>query len=76
MQKECVNKNLGSYHDLYVQSDYLLLADVFEEFRDQCLKIYDLDPAHFLTLPRLVCQPCLKVSHVQLDLITDSEILF
>ena len=50
MQKECVNKNLGSYHDLYVQSDYLLLADVFEEFRDQCLKIYDLDPAHFFNI--------------------------
>ena len=40
--------NLGDYHDLYVQSDTLLLADVFENFRDMCLKEYELDPAHFL----------------------------
>ena len=38
--------NLGDYHDLYVQSDPLLLADVFENFRDMCLKEYELDPAH------------------------------
>ena len=48
------NKNLGDYHDIYVQSDVLLLADVFENFRDQCLKIYDLDPAHYLTLQNLI----------------------
>ena len=46
--------NLGDYHDLYVQSDTLLLADVFENFRDMCLKDYELDPAHFLSLPGLV----------------------
>ena len=45
--------NLGEYHDLYVQSDALLLADVFENFRDKCIKIYELDPAHFLSAPRL-----------------------
>ena len=39
--------NLGEYHDLYVQSDTLLLADVFENFRDKCIEIYVLDPAHF-----------------------------
>ena len=50
------NKNLGDYHDLYVQSDVLLLVDVFEDFRNQCLKTYDLDPANFLTLPSLACQ--------------------
>ena len=52
--------NLGDYHDLYVQSDTLLLPDAFENFRDMCLKEYELDPAHFLSLPRLAWQACLK----------------
>ena len=43
------NKNLGYYHDLYIQSDTLLIADVFENFRDQCIEIYELDPTHFFT---------------------------
>ena len=47
------NKNLGDYHDLYVQSDSLLLADVFENFRNKYIEIYELDPAHFLSLPGL-----------------------
>ena len=47
------NKNLCDYHDLFVQSDVLLLDHVFENFRNQCLNIYDLDPANFLTLPSL-----------------------
>ena len=47
-------ENLGDYHDhYYVQSDALLLADVFENFRDMCIKEYELDPAHFLSLPGL-----------------------
>ena len=46
-------KNLGEYHDLYVLSDTLLLADVFENFRDKYIDIYDLDPAHFLSAPGL-----------------------
>ena len=46
-------ENLGDYHDLYVQSDTLLLADVFNNFRDTCLKEYELDPAHSLSLPGL-----------------------
>ena len=46
-------KNLGEYHDLYVQSDTLLLADLFENFRNKCLEVYELDPAHFLSLPGL-----------------------
>ena len=53
-------KNLGEYHDLYVQCDTLLLADVFENFRDKCIKIYELDPAHFLSAPGLAWQACLK----------------
>ena len=43
-------KNLGEYHDLYVQSDTLLLADVFENFRNMSIKVYELEPAHFLSL--------------------------
>ena len=53
-------KNLGEYHDLYVQSNTLLLADVFENFRDKCIEIYGLDPAHFLSAPGLAWQACLK----------------
>ena len=43
--------NLGEYHDLYVQSDTLLLADVFENFRNMCLDIYGLDPVYFVSAP-------------------------
>ena len=53
-------KNLGEYHGLYVQSDTLLLADVFENFRKMCLKVYELDPTHFLSAPGLAWQACLK----------------
>ena len=53
-------KNLGKYHDLYVQSDTLLLADVFENSRDGCIDNYKLDPAHFLSAPVLAWQACLK----------------
>ena len=49
-------KNLGEYHDLYVQCDTLLLADVFENFRDKCIEICRLHPAHFLSAPRLTWQ--------------------
>ena len=67
--------NLGDYHDLYVQSDTLLLADVFENFRDMCLKEYELDPAHFLLLPGLAWQACLKKTNVELELLTDYDML-
>ena len=56
--KELGLKNLGDYHDLYVQSDTLLLADVFENFRNKCIEIYELDPVHFLSAPRFACQGC------------------
>ena len=45
--------NLGKFHDLYVQSDTLMLADVFENFNNMCLEIYELDPAKFLSVPGL-----------------------
>ena len=47
--KSLTNKDLGDYHDLYVQSGTLLLADVFENFRNKCIEIYELDPADFLS---------------------------
>ena len=67
--------NLGDYHDLYVQSDTLLLADMFENFRDMCLKEYELDPAHFLSLPGLAWQACLKKTNIELELLTDYDML-
>ena len=51
--KEFNIKNLGKSPDLYVQSDTFLLADVFENFREKCLEIYELDPARFLSAPGL-----------------------
>ena len=68
-------ENLGNYHDLYVQSDTLLLADVFNNFRDMCIKEYELDPAHFLSLPRLAWQACLKKTNIELELLTDYDML-
>ena len=68
-------KNLGDYHDLYVQSDTLLLADVFESFKNMCIKVYELDSAHFLTAPELAWQGCLKKTEVELELLTDNDML-
>ena len=53
-------QNLGEYHDLYLKSDKLLLADVFENFRKMCLKIYELDPEKFLSAPGVAWQAALK----------------
>ena len=69
--KNLSNKNLGDYHDLYVRSDTLLLADVFQNFRN----IYELDPAHFLSAPGLVWQVCFKKTEVELELLTDVDML-
>ena len=68
-------ENLGDYHDLYVQSDTLLFADVFNNFRNMCIKEYELDPAHFLSLPRLAWKACLKKTNIELELLTDYEML-
>ena len=67
--------NLGEYHDLYIRSDTLLLADIFENFRQSCLKNYELDPAHFVSLPGLAWQACLKKTNVELELLTDYDML-
>ena len=67
--------NLGEYHNLYVRSDTLLLADIFENFRQSCLKNYELDPAHFVSLSGLAWQACLKKTNVELELLTDYDML-
>ena len=67
--------NVGDYHDFYVQSDALLLADVFENFRDKCIEIYELDPAHFLSSSGLAWQACLKKTKVELELLTNMDML-
>ena len=60
---------------MYAQSDTLLLPDVFENFRDKCDEIYELDPVHFLSAPGLAWQACLKKAKVKLELITDYNML-
>ena len=69
------NKNPGYYHDLYVQSNTLLLAGVFESFRNNCIEIYELDPAHFLLAPGLAGQACLRKAEVKLELLTNFDML-
>ena len=75
MFQEFKLKNLGDYHDLHVQSDTLLLADVFENFTNKCIEIYELDPAHFLPAPGLAWQACLKKTEVELELLTNNDML-
>ena len=67
--------NLGDYHDLYVKSDTLLLVDVFENVTDMCLRVYELDPAHFVSLPGLAWQACLKKTNIELELLIDYDML-
>ena len=68
-------KNLGEYHNLHVQSDTLLLADVFENFRNMCLNIYELDPVYFVSAPGLAWQAFLKKTGVELELLTDYDMI-
>ena len=72
--EELKTKNLDEYHDLYVISDPLL-GDAFEDIRNKCIEIYELDPAHFLPATILVWQACLKNTGVKLELLTDIEML-
>ena len=60
---------------MYVQSDTLLLADVFENFRNMCIKVYELDHAHFISAPGLAWQACLKKTEVKLEFLTDVGML-
>ena len=76
-QKEFVkiSKEKREYHDLYVQGDTLLLADVFENFKNMCLEIYEPDPEKFFSAPRLAWQATFKKTKGKLDLLTDIDML-
>ena len=67
--------NLGEYHDFYLKSHTLLLADVFKNVRKMCLKIYHLDPVKFLSVSGLAWQVGLKKTEVKLELLTDIDML-
>ena len=69
-----MNKLL-EYLELYNVTDVLLLADVFENFRDLCLKIYKLDPVHYFTAPGLAWDACLKLTNIDLELLSDTDML-
>ena len=68
-------KNLVEYHDLYVQSNTLLLANAFKNFRYMCLEIYELHPTKFLSAPGLAWQAVLKTTKAKLELLTDVDML-
>ena len=68
-------KNMGDYHDLYLETDVILLANVFESFRKVCLDNYGLDPAHFYTAPGLAWKAWLKKTGVNLELLKDPDML-
>ena len=66
-------KTMGEYHDLYMLTDVLLLADVFENFRESAMLNYELDPAHYFTLPGYAWDAMLLKTDVELDLISDMD---
>ena len=66
-------KNRDEYHDLYAQSDTLLLVDVFQNFRGMCIEIYELYPTYFVSAPGLSWEVCLKKTEVELELLTDYD---
>ena len=68
-------KNLGEYHDLYLRTDIILLANIFEAFRKVCLDNYGLDPAHCYTAPGLAWKACLKKTSIRSELLLDPDML-
>ena len=66
-------QRMGEYHNLYLKSDILLLADVFENFRKTCLQYYKLDPCHYFTSPGLSWDAMLKMTNIKLELMTDID---
>ena len=73
--KEFGIHNLRDYHDLYLRTDVVLLANVYEAFWDTCLRHYKLDPAHFYTSSGLAWKACLKHTGIKLELLTDPDML-
>ena len=68
-------KNMREYHDLYLRTDVILLANVFESFRNVCMENYGLDPAHFYIAPGLAGKACLKKTGIRLELLQDPDML-
>ena len=68
-------RTLGEYSDLYLKTDVLLLADVFENFRDKCIESYGLDPAHYYTLPGYTWDAMLKYTDITFELLTDIDMV-
>ena len=64
---------IGDYHDIYLKTDVLLFADVFERFINTCLEYYGLDPCHFFSSPGLIWDAMLKMNGIELDLISDID---
>ena len=68
-------KDLGYCHDLYLKTDVLLLSNVFKTFSKTCLEHYTLNPTQFFISPRLALQACLKKTNINLELLTDPNML-
>ena len=73
--EEFGTRDLGYYYELYLRTDVVLLANMYEAFRDTCLRHYSLDPAHFYTSPGLAWKACLKCTGTKLELLTDPDML-
>ena len=66
---------MGEYHDLYLKTDVILLADIFENFRDVCVKSHKLDPAWYYTSPGLTWGALQKKTEIKLDLLSDVNMI-
>ena len=66
---------LKEYHDIYLKTDVLILADIFENVRNTCVGAYGLDPAHYLSAAGLSWDAMLKITDIQLELFSDANML-